>query len=732
MIKEVLGLKSCCSCRELEIAIGKLDSNNSGEFSKLLRFSSVDKSDADLIVNIYNKAESGELFLNPDIYGLIGFFLFSYFANKYRDDKKKYINHKNQASLYLRGEKVLNFIRQEYSIPSGLIDLKPEYLELHEVGTTSFIINYRNKYAIKIIKPTFIDNPYISQQTKEYHNKYADYVYLPRIHHSNNRCIVMDFLEGKSLREYIDKNIHLEKNITKKLGYIKETIDKLCNALDHLHSNATQSVIHGDLSPENIIIDKNDGIHLIDLGVNYLLTEGVNQVTAFTQIQVYIAPEVKINPNSVTIKSDIFSLGIILLEMLGKEKILSENLSEYFDKAWEEYPELAKIISNLVDSCPDHRLLEISDCNKLYLSIRSQIEVDFSLLRDLLDIKYKCAFSGKIQYREIIKKNTSIRESIERERNKLNSITKGYGQSPTEDIHQSLSKIIPNYSINNGDQVDGHWQKHENEIKSFLNLIDTLEARHREIMNVLRWSKITNVINSLLVLIFLIFVFDDFGILGLIENIGLFNIPGGDYLVSVIDKINSGDWKSNLWGRLVAISFSLTATQYYLNIFQALSVPKQMSNTNFWLRINSFCFSIPILVALIIEPSWWPFCSAVGVWFVAANNYYSYISAKIGSEVERNEFSLPPSTAVSNFLHRFRSWFIGMFWYGLFLIIIGALIEYGIAKDVVIYALSISTINIVFLYINASTYQADKIRGGLMRLFFSLTRYEIKKRKQFI
>lgn len=125
--------------------------------------------------------------------------------------------------------------------------------------------------------------------------------------------IAMEYVPGISLRQYL-----LQTPLSLKRAL--EIILDIAYAICHLH---THGVIHRDLKPENILVLDDGSIKVIDFGIAQLLTESVFQETGEGQrligTPVYMSPEQRENPETVSYPSDIYSLGIIAYELvLGK------------------------------------------------------------------------------------------------------------------------------------------------------------------------------------------------------------------------------------------------------------------------------------------------------------------------------------------------------------------------------------------------------------------------------
>lgn len=123
--------------------------------------------------------------------------------------------------------------------------------------------------------------------------------------------IAMELIHGISLKQFI-----MQHSLSMRRAL--EIILQVAYALLHLHSHG---VVHRDLKPENILITEEGEIKVIDFGIAQLHEEEKNVTDAGRYLGTpnYMSPEQKENPSSVTFSSDIYSLGVILYELiLGK------------------------------------------------------------------------------------------------------------------------------------------------------------------------------------------------------------------------------------------------------------------------------------------------------------------------------------------------------------------------------------------------------------------------------
>lgn len=137
---------------------------------------------------------------------------------------------------------------------------------------------------------------------------------LPRIYEQftdeGRWYLVMDFIEGETLEEYMLKVPHGRLSVDKVLSIGIQ----LCTVLEYLH-NRQQPVIFRDLKPANIMLTPLGHIYLIDFGIARHFKPGQSKDTSALGSTGYAAPE-QYGKSQTTPRADIYSLGVTLHELL--------------------------------------------------------------------------------------------------------------------------------------------------------------------------------------------------------------------------------------------------------------------------------------------------------------------------------------------------------------------------------------------------------------------------------
>ena len=125
---------------------------------------------------------------------------------------------------------------------------------------------------------------------------------------------IMEYVDGMNLRQMMDGG-HLDPSAALRI------VPPICDALQYAHD---EGIMHRDVKPENILIDRNGRVKIADFGLAKLLVTGATDrlLTAPHQVMGtmhYMAPEQIEQPGNVDHRADIFALGVVLYEMLTGE-----------------------------------------------------------------------------------------------------------------------------------------------------------------------------------------------------------------------------------------------------------------------------------------------------------------------------------------------------------------------------------------------------------------------------
>ena len=193
---------------------------------------------------------------------------------------------------------------------------------------------YERKVALKLLRPG-LANPQLRQRFDRERDILARFAHphIARlldagIDHNGQPYLALEYVEGEPITSYCQSR---QLDIPARLDLFRQ----VCEAVSHAHANL---IVHRDLKPSNILVTPAGHVRLLDFGIAKLLDvqplpveQTRTGVRAFTLH--YAAPE-QIRGEPVTTMTDVYSLGVVLYELLTGSK--PYRLKQQTDAEWEE------------------------------------------------------------------------------------------------------------------------------------------------------------------------------------------------------------------------------------------------------------------------------------------------------------------------------------------------------------------------------------------------------------
>ena len=247
--------------------------------------------------------------------------------------------------------------------------MSDNYKVIKEIGkggfSQVFLVKRKNYYyAKKKINISNLNKEEIEKAENEIKilSKFnSDYIvkYYDSYKEDNYLVIIMEFVGEMNLKDFIkqqkDKNELIEEKIIQKI------IIQICLGLKEIHK---AKIIHRDLTPENIFINKLNKIKIGDFGISKILNPDINLANSIIGKYNYLAPEIQ-NRKNYDYKVDIYSLGCIIYELFTlneyyTDKEIDKNEAkiniDIYNKKWQDLIDLL-----LHENCNDR-----PDTQKIY------------------------------------------------------------------------------------------------------------------------------------------------------------------------------------------------------------------------------------------------------------------------------------------------------------------------------------------------------------------------------
>ena len=200
--------------------------------------------------------------------------------------------------------------------------------------------------AVKTVRKDLVDPDLAAQVMARFQNeaRAAGRLLHPNIvsvyeygEDERNAFIAMEYVEGTGLREYLNRKASFD------LGQIVGIISQLLLALDFAHE---RGVVHRDVKPANLILTSGGALKVADFGIARIDTSNLTNAGMVMGTPSYMSPE-QCQGKEIDRRSDLFSAGVVLYELLTGEKPFSGSIEAIAFKICYEDPRPPSEISKL-------------------------------------------------------------------------------------------------------------------------------------------------------------------------------------------------------------------------------------------------------------------------------------------------------------------------------------------------------------------------------------------------
>jgi len=228
--------------------------------------------------------------------------------------------------------------------------------------------------------------------------------------------VTMEYINGYTLKKFCRKDYFLP------VSKVVEIMFAACNALDYAHK---KGVVHRDIKPSNIMLDKTGHLKITDFGIAQIKSEQTASKGIIGSLN-YMSPE-HVREKRIEDRSDIFSLGSVLYELLtGEKAFFGENDFSIMYKIVREDPVpmrkirpelpeiLVKITKKALAKDPNMRYQTCGDfAYDLRVALRGlKGTIKKGKVRDVIDYVHNVPFFenfSKEQVKEILNASNLIR-----------------------------------------------------------------------------------------------------------------------------------------------------------------------------------------------------------------------------------------------------------------------------------------------------------------------------------
>jgi serine/threonine-protein kinase len=188
-----------------------------------------------------------------------------------------------------------------------------------------FDLGIERTVAIKTVRKDLVDPDLAAQVMARFKNeaKAAGRLLHPNIvsvyeygEDDANAFIAMEYVDGTGLREYLNRKASFD------VGQIVAIVSQVLEALDFAHE---RGVVHRDIKPANLILTASGAVKVADFGIARIDTSNLTNAGMVMGTPSYMSPE-QCQGKDIDKRSDLFSTGVVLYELLTGEKPFSGSI----------------------------------------------------------------------------------------------------------------------------------------------------------------------------------------------------------------------------------------------------------------------------------------------------------------------------------------------------------------------------------------------------------------------
>ena len=278
--------------------------------------------------------------------------------------------------------------------------------------------------AVKILRGDLAeDEKFIRRFQREANSasslKHPNIVEMYDVGEDNGRYfIVMEYVDGKTLKSLIKKRGALNLN---------EAIDIMLQLTSGIACAHDSYIIHRDIKPQNVLILEDGRVKITDFGIAMALNKTELTQTNSVMGSVHYLPPEQASGSGSTIKSDIYSLGILMFELLtGKVPFKGDNAVEIAIKHMKEpipsvrsiNPTIPQSIENIIlKACAKNPKNRYDSVSEMHHDLKTALDIDHI---DDERVVYKYPEHVVAEEKELDFEEQELKEEIDRSDNRIN------------------------------------------------------------------------------------------------------------------------------------------------------------------------------------------------------------------------------------------------------------------------------------------------------------------------